>query len=429
MRAVMKTANPLVRIVFGVALFTATTLPSSTAMPDMTAPADDCLPKYPPPPVLKIKVRVPACSEPGQAIEYRICVENCSTAEAHHVMVKNLIPSNAKYVKADPLPSLKGDELQWQLGTIGGGAVREIVLLLLPTNKEDVKNCARVQFEHGQCVVTRQAGFRPGPGAQPPIIIGEPPKPSKVEVVPDAKDLPELELTVRGPKEQYANLAAKYVITLTNKGKITAAGILVRSSGPAQMKLVQASDPGEIVNNEAGWPVGTLEPGASKNLELTVRATDKGEYCLKTTLKANRLAEKVQETCTTFVSVSAMSIEMYDTVDPVFVGGKTTYPVIVKAVGSEAVTNVRLKAFVPDGLKFEKANGAVESRAIVQGGEWIEFPVLPKIEAGYQRNYELTVVAVGQGYARFHVQITADQLDPGRPVVEQESTTVVDDRK
>src|SRR5580692_1480659 len=104
MRAVMKTANPVVRIVFGLALFTATTLPSSTAMPDIMQPKsdDDCLPKYPPPPVLKIKVRVPACSEPGQAIEYRICVENCSTAEAHHVMVKNLIPSNAKYVKADP---------------------------------------------------------------------------------------------------------------------------------------------------------------------------------------------------------------------------------------------------------------------------------------------------------------------------------------
>jgi uncharacterized repeat protein (TIGR01451 family) len=427
----MKTANPVVRIVFGLALLTATTLPSSTAMPDFTQPKsdDDCLPKYPPPPVLKIKVRVPACSEPRQAIEYRICVENCSTAEAHHVMVKNLIPSNAKYVKADPLPNKQGDELQWQLGTIGGGAVREIVLWLQPTNKEDVKNCARVQFEHGQCVVTRQTGYRPGE-PQPPIIIGDQPKPPKVSVVPDAKDVPELEVIVRGLKDQYVNLNSKYEISVTNKGKVKATGILVSSKGPAQLKLVKASAPGIIVDdNNAGWLLGTLEPGASKILELTARATEKGEYCLKTTLVADHGGRQEAEFCTTFVGVSAMSVEMSDTVDPVFVGGKTTYPVIIKNVGSAPVTNVRLKAFVPDGLKFDKANAAVENRALVQGGEWIEFPVLAKIEANLQARYELTVDAVRQGYARFHIQITADQLDPTRPLVEQEGTNVVDDRK
>ena len=231
----MKTANPLVRIMFGLALFTATTLPSSTAMPDRMQPGvaatdDDCLPKYPPPPVVKIKVRVPACALPGQQIEYRICVENCSTAEAHHVVVKDLIPSNAKFVKADPMPTSKDGELQWQLGTIGGGAVREILLTLQPTNREDVKNCARVQFEHGQCVVTRQTGFRPG-GGQPPIIIGDQGNPPRIETVPDAKDVPDLELKVIGPKDQYVNLVAKYVISVTNKGKTTATGILVRSKG------------------------------------------------------------------------------------------------------------------------------------------------------------------------------------------------------
>src|ERR1700731_663836 len=104
----MKTTTMLVRSVFGLALFTATMLPfSRSSESDGVAKpaADDCLPKEPPPPVVKIKVRVPACGGPGQPIEYRICVENCSTSEAHHVIVKDALPANAKFVKSDPEPS------------------------------------------------------------------------------------------------------------------------------------------------------------------------------------------------------------------------------------------------------------------------------------------------------------------------------------
>ena len=158
----MKTTTYLVRVIFGSALLTATMLPFSLSSgADGVTNPDDCLPKFPPPPVVKLKVHVPACAEPGQPIEYRICVENCSTAEAHHVVVKNALPSNAKFVKADPEPTKQGPELEWKLGTIGGGAVREIILVLQPTNKEDVKNCVRVQFEHGQCLTTRQAALPP----------------------------------------------------------------------------------------------------------------------------------------------------------------------------------------------------------------------------------------------------------------------------
>ena len=159
----MKTAT-WVRTLLGIALI-AITSPFSTPAhgPDgMMAADDDCVPKYPPPPVVKIKVRVAACSEPGRTIEYRICVENCSSAEAHHVVVKDALPANVKFVKSEPAPSKQEPELQWSLGTVGGGAVREIVLVVQPTNREDVKNCARVQFEHGQCVVTRQAAYQTG---------------------------------------------------------------------------------------------------------------------------------------------------------------------------------------------------------------------------------------------------------------------------
>ena len=131
------------------------------------------------------------------------------------MVVKNALPANAKFVKAEPAPTKQEPELQWSLGTIGGGGVREIVLVLQPTNREDVKNCARVLFEHGQCVTTRQTAYPPG--ARPPVI----------ETIPDSTEFPDLELSLRGPEKQYVNVATKYEITLTNKGKGKATDVSV----------------------------------------------------------------------------------------------------------------------------------------------------------------------------------------------------------
>ena len=114
-------------------------------------------PVDPPTPVVSIRVRAPASGSEGKEIEYRVIVENCSQADAHHVTVRDPLPANAKFVRASPEPHVVGPELVWQLGTLEAGACKEITLVLATVGPGDVKNCARVQFEHGQCVVTKMA--------------------------------------------------------------------------------------------------------------------------------------------------------------------------------------------------------------------------------------------------------------------------------
>jgi uncharacterized repeat protein (TIGR01451 family) len=415
----MKTAIWFIRFAFSAAIFILTTTPFA-ASPTFTVD-DDCLPKYPPPPVVKIMVRVPACSEPGNTIKYCICVENCSTAEAHHVIVKNALPENAKFVKADPAPANQGPELQWNLGTIGGGAKREIILVLQPTNKEDVKNCARVQFEHGQCVTTRQVQSPPGtpgtPGSRPPIIT----------TVPD-ENAAVLELSVRGPKDRHANLDARYEITVTNTGKSRATNALVRAEVSPKLGIRKVSDPGVAIENVVAWKLDTLEPGATKTMELIVRAIEKGEHCIRFEALADPKLKKEVQICTNFAGASALTVEMFDRDDPLFLGDKTSYPVVITNQGTEPVTNVKLRAFVPNGLKFERANAHADPKDPVKEGQWIEFPVLPKIPVGQKAKYEIFVRATQAGVVVFRIDVTADALEPGRWVTEEESTTIVDDR-
>lgn len=379
---------------------------------------DDCLPKYPPPPVVKISVRVPACSDPGTAIKYRICVENCSTAEAHHVVVKNALPANAKFVKADPAPTKQGPELQWNLGTIGGGGVREIILVLQPTNKDDVKNCARVQFEHGQCVVTRQTAL---PGAKPPII-------STVPEVPAPGDRPILDIQVFGLRKQFVNLDTVYDIIITNKGKTRATNTEARALVSEKLIVKKVSAPGVDAKNLVEWKLGILEPGASQRLQITLRPTEAGKHCFKVAAEADHGVKKEVEHCTEFGGVSALGIDMAESEDPVFVGNQTTFAVLIRSQGSAALTNIRLRAIVPKGLKLDRATPPMfVKRENVKDGELIEFAVLPKIDVGEQARYEITVAAGQAGYTRFHIDVNCDQLTAG-PVVVQEGTTIVDGR-
>src|SRR5207249_9197225 len=155
----------------------------------------DQQPADPPAPVVLLRVRVPASAAAGQELEYRICVENCSPAPAHHVLVRNPLPGNARFLRANPEPAVREPELLWRLGTLEGGVKREIVLVLAPTASGEVKNCARVQFEHGECVTTK--------------ILG-----------------PSLSMEKNGPTQAVLADILNYRLTLTNTGNADLTNLL-----------------------------------------------------------------------------------------------------------------------------------------------------------------------------------------------------------
>lgn len=391
-------------------------------------PGLDCLPKNPSPPVVKVTVRVPACEAPGKPIEYHICVENCSTAEAHHVLLKNPLPANAKFVRADPPPEKIGNELQWKLGTVGGGACREVVLVLQPTGTEDVKNCTRVQFEHGVCVTTRLAGY---PHAAPPLVMppatGEPAAPKPAPKTKPEK-LPKLVLTIDGQKRQYVNLSSRYFLTVTNTGEERATNLVLRCTVPAQMTFERAGQNGRLVSGAVAWSLGELEPGGKRTVELVLRAQVEGEYCVRGSAQADLGVTAQAEACTQFIGVSALLVGLADRADPLVVGGRNSYTLTVRNPGSAPVTNVKIKALLPPALGLVDVKGptAYQLGAKTPQGQWIETVPLAKLAATTSQSYEIIVEAQLPVETRLHVEVGADQLERG-PVIEEESTTQFQD--
>jgi uncharacterized repeat protein (TIGR01451 family) len=386
------------------------------AAPAMALPLP--APPDPPVPVVTIQVRVPASAPPGQEIEYRLCIENCSPADAHHVVIRNPLPANARFVRASPEPSQLAPELQWKLGTMHGGERRQIVLVLQPTGPSDLTNCARVQFEHGQCVTTRIAALPPA------VFPPEGPEPGKLpSAVPVPPEGGKLKLTMTGPKQQYANLPATYFLTVTNTGKIPATNLLLTAQLPAQMQFVSASAGGKFVENEVAWILGNLEPGAMRTVELVLRAQATGRLCVKGRALADRGLTDEAEICTVFQGASALLLELTDRKDPVAVGEEASYLIEVVNQGSAPATNVQVRALVPEAMSYTRARGAnvkVGERT-PDGYQTLLFEPVAALAPGARVEIEVFAKALRPGDARFKVLLSADQLERG-PVLEEEST-------
>lgn len=451
----------------------------------------------PPTPAVSLHVRVLANAVAGKNLEYHIDIDNRSEAAAHHVVVRDPLPANARFVKADPEPATRAPDLLWRFGTLAPGAHKEIVLVLTPTGAGDVENCARVQFEHGQCVRTRvtkpvvsvhktgpaqallldplhfqltvandgtaaandvkltdslAAGLEhasgkstlsweigtlepgqkrvvdyqviartPGKQCNQAVVTADGGLQAKAEScvsVTEAK----MALTMHGPARRYVNLPAMYEITVSNTGTAPLNNVQVVNPLPLHTAFVSAGAEGRLSGTQVMWSVGGLEPGASRTVEVVLRAQVEGRICNRATATADRGLAAQAEACTEFKGVSALLTELIDTEDPVEVGGNTSYVVTIFNQGSKPVTHLVVVADVPAQETLVSANGPSPNRR--DGAKLVFDPTTLQPQA--TARYTISVKAVAPGDVRFRLDVTADQLTGG-PVLEEESTTLYTD--
>lgn len=449
-----------------------------------------------PAPVVAVRVRVPATVGVGQELTYRLVVENQSTAAAHHVILRNPLPAHARFVRAEPEPSAREPELLWQLGTLAGGGRREVTLVLAPDGTGDVRNCARVQFEHGQCVTTKVA--RPGVSLRrtgPPqallydsvtlqlvvtntgpteltnVVVTDllspglehtignrlkwelgtlaPGQARRLEYQAIAKQAgrlraaaavtadgglrdeaegtllvtePRLSVRITGPAQRYVNTGTPYQITVTNEGAAALADVSLAVPLPAQVAAVSTTLGGRSTGNQITWAVGVLAPGASRSVDVVLRAQAPGQHRFEATVSAERGLKARDAVTTTFAGVPAVTLDVTVSDDPVEVGGQTRYRIAVRNPGTQPVTQLRVVASLPDQLAAVRASGPADNK---REGQKIVFEPLT-LPPGGEGRFEVQAKALKPGDVRVRVDVTAEQLTAGA-VSQEVSTTVYQD--
>jgi uncharacterized membrane protein len=230
---------------------------------------------------------------------------------------------------------------------------------------------------------------------------------------------PMLSVKADAPERSYigAPLTIKY--TITNEGNGVANSPTLEVPLPQGAKFTSATDGGTMQSGVASWKLDPIAPQASKTVSMILQPDAIGGIQSAATAKANCAAPASTGPINVAVfGIPAMTIEVTDLVDPVPVGGETTYQIIVTNQGSATDTNVKVVATLEDTEQFLSASGGTAKTT----DHTVEFDPIASIAPKASVTLKVVVKCLTPSDTRFRVSMTSDQLS--RPVDESESTHI-----
>lgn len=233
---------------------------------------------------------------------------------------------------------------------------------------------------------------------------------------------PQISIRKTGPAFAFVGAQVSYDIFVRNSGEVPIGNVFVRDQVPAQLRPQMASSGGSIQGSVVTWNLGTLPPGQEARLQLQSQAVEMGQnICNSATVNGDGVAQQSQPTCLTIKGVPALLTELIDRLDPVPVGGETTYAIQVRNTGSVIANQVQVTCTYPASMEFVNAEGQTGHRHDPLS-RTVQFAPFDGMEPGKQLLYQVQCKALRPGDVRFQVKVTSDALQS--PVNKEESTQI-----
>jgi uncharacterized repeat protein (TIGR01451 family) len=316
-------------------------------------------------PQLTIEKSAPAEVQVGKTAKFEIKVRNAGSVAAQGVEIHDEVPKGTKLVSTTPAatPGPRG-ELVWSLGTINPGDQVVAQLELMPVAEGEIGSVASVTFRadaSARTIATR----------------------------------PQLILQVSAPKQVMIGSDATLTIRLSNPGTGAANGVVIAEKVPAGLK--------HPAGGELEFEVGTLKPGQSRQIDLTLKAAQAGRVVNTLTARGEGNL-KAEERAEFDVIAPALAVAMTGP-SRRYLERQATYTVSVSNPGSAPAKDVQLVTQLPKGLKFVKANNSGQYDPNTNSVTW-SLEELPAAETG---SVTLVALPVEVGEQRMKVQGKAQQ--------------------
>ncbi len=449
-------------------------------------------------PKIAIAKTAPAREIVNHQFQYAITVTNPSEVNAENVVVTDPLPAGISYVSSTPSANVSGQTLTWSLGTLAPHGSQDITVTVQSPQTGTFENCAEVTAKYGlsdracattvitapaiaiekncpaevllcddiQYVITvRNTGDAPAtnvrvadslpagmaltsggtsinenigtldPGASKQLtytvrasqtgtynntvsVAADGGLEASAECTTVVRQ-PVLEVTKTGPEMRYIGRNAQYEITVRNTGDAPARDTVLTDALPAGTTFVSASNGGQMQGGSVVWNLGTIAPGDSRSVTLTLKASSAGVVHNTAVAKAY-CAEDSADVSTEIQGIAAILLEVIDIEDPIEVGANITYIITVTNQGSAVGTNIRVTCELPPELEYVSSDGGVVQATI--DGSKITFAPLPSLQPGAKATFKVIAKGTSAGDVRFKVNMISDQMTS--PVDETESTHV-----
>lgn len=311
-------------------------------------------------PAIAIEKFSPAEIQVGKPAVFEMLVRNTGQVPAQNVVVSDHVPTGTQLVDVKPQPQQGADgSLVWSLGTMQPGDEIAITLQVMPQTEGEIGSTAHVTF--AASATSRSICTRPQLAiehtAPPKVLIGE-------------------SLTVG--------------ITVSNPGTGPATGVIIEEDVPDGLSHVAGAT--------LEYEVGTLRPGESKRLELSLKAEKAG--LIQNVIHVHGDGSLAgQHAVQIEVVAPQLSVEV-DGPKRRFLERQATYTLSVANPGTASAHDVELAAFLPRGMKFVDSDSHGQYDPAQHAVFW-SLEELPPSKAGAVK---LTALPIEPGEQRLRIE-------------------------
>ncbi len=325
----------------------------------------------------------------GDNVIFHIKLSNPGSGVATNVVLSEEVPAGLQHTD--------GRQLEYQIGTMRPGETRLLELTLKADQPGMVDNVIVAKAE-GNLQVEDHCS---------------------VEII-----APSLQVGIEGPRRRYLERKATFHIQVANPGTAPAHKLELIAQLPHGLKFVSTNNAGHYnaQNHSVRWSLEELPAKEMGIVELTTLPLEIGNQRIHAETKADMGLSDVADHDVTVEGLAAILFTVSDKVDPIEVGGQTTYDIRVVNQGSKVGTNVRLAALIPPGMT--PINGEGPTRVSIDG-QRVMFEAIPRLAPQADANFKIHVKGNTPGDQRVQVQLITDEVN--QPVTKEESTHVYAD--
>lgn len=346
-------------------------------------------------PVLEIVHQAEATHLIGDSVILDVIVINKGDGPAKNVLIQQKVPEQLEF--PDGLPSASRG-IEYEIGTLMPGKSQRVKLALKAANIGKIQSIMYASAE---------GGLR----AQHELPI---------EVI-----APKLVTQSSGPKKRFLKRSATHEFRVANQGTANATNVQLIAKLPSGLRFVQANNQGryDSEGHAVYWSLAELAQNIEAKVELKTMPVDVGNQPIKFESSADLEIKSALEHDLSVEHLVDVFFEIDDVIDPIEIGGNTSYRVRVVNQGTKAATNIRLQIDFPTGLAPSSVNGSL--RHTIRGQQVIFEPI-----NSMNPNDELSFMINSRGQSVGDHRVVVSMQTDGRtsPVSKQESTRVYSDQ-
>jgi uncharacterized repeat protein (TIGR01451 family) len=324
-------------------------------------------------PALRAEIAAPATADLCSPIPVHITVTNSGTGTARNTKVTCALPAGLTTTEGKTSVTIDA-------GTLAAGQSQDFTIQAKASKTGEYTNKANAAADGGLTAETR--------------------------TVTTSVHQPVLTLKAEAPSTLMIGREMAIKFTVKNTGDAEAQNVVLNTAVPPGTTYSRADNGAVEKSGKVSWGLGSLAPGESKTLAMTVRTTGSGSIPASANVTATCAAQATDSCNTTVEGVADIGTLLTDDTGVVTVGDPHVFSYEIKNQGQVDLTNVHVVATLDEALSF--VSSTAPSAPKVNGNK-LDFTI-GTVKIGQTSRFTITTKGTKAGELFIHSDTTAAEI-------------------